>query len=386
MKEPWVEGPLELLKHGLEHLENESDFDKRISMISIDNAVELMIKTYLGLPERVTGKKIKKKTIEEASFHFPKLITLFEHFAPEKTAGVDLSHIEWFHGLRNTLYHKGNGISIGKSKVQTYAIIAKILFQNLFNIDLETVLGEGIKNKYNNFLVSYAELEKLLMSLYEKYPIGLKTKISERHPLASQLPVYVERLEKLKGLISKKTVKDYLMVRKFRNVLVHEGFKAADYEFLRYQTLLKDLIQIVKKLTGFINWRDIHHSLLEKLNQIISALQLGDEVRDKATFYYKKIDTLPVEPNNQGVGDFPTFPWDSPDYLAFDSYTLLAACLILAVREFRVGAPITVKDITSSFEKLGHNINEHTMRRVVEEIRPILGKVIENREDYKNII
>ena len=41
---PWIEGPLELIKHALEHLKLETGFDNRIAMISIDNAVELMIK------------------------------------------------------------------------------------------------------------------------------------------------------------------------------------------------------------------------------------------------------------------------------------------------------------------------------------------------------
>ncbi len=55
---PWVEGPLELLNHGLEHIRKASAFDMRISMISIDNAIELGFKTYLGLPSRITKIKL----------------------------------------------------------------------------------------------------------------------------------------------------------------------------------------------------------------------------------------------------------------------------------------------------------------------------------------
>ena len=48
---PWTEGPRELLHHAAEHFKVGNDFDHRIAMISTDNAVELMMKTYLGLPE-----------------------------------------------------------------------------------------------------------------------------------------------------------------------------------------------------------------------------------------------------------------------------------------------------------------------------------------------
>jgi hypothetical protein len=53
LKKPWITGPRELLVHGLQHLDLATDFDSRIAMISIDNSVELMIKTYLGLPKRI---------------------------------------------------------------------------------------------------------------------------------------------------------------------------------------------------------------------------------------------------------------------------------------------------------------------------------------------
>ncbi|MBU4348044.1 hypothetical protein KJ671_00870, partial [Patescibacteria group bacterium] len=71
---PWCEGPLELLNHAEEHLRLGSDFDNRIAMTSIDNSVELMIKTYLGLPPRVNKIKLSRKKYEEIIESFPSLI------------------------------------------------------------------------------------------------------------------------------------------------------------------------------------------------------------------------------------------------------------------------------------------------------------------------
>ncbi|SFN90801.1 hypothetical protein SAMN05660284_02499 [Formivibrio citricus] len=81
-------------------------------MISIDNAVELMIKTYLGLPKRITGLVITRKEFAELSEGFPSLIDGLEQHAPDKLDGIDLGTIEWYHRLRNELYHQGNGLTV----------------------------------------------------------------------------------------------------------------------------------------------------------------------------------------------------------------------------------------------------------------------------------
>ncbi|MBA7579249.1 hypothetical protein ES708_21118 [subsurface metagenome] len=71
--QPWVTGPAEILEHGLSLLTEDSDKNRRLAMISIDNAVELAIKTYLGLPKRITGLKISRKEYSEISESFPLL-------------------------------------------------------------------------------------------------------------------------------------------------------------------------------------------------------------------------------------------------------------------------------------------------------------------------
>ena len=88
MDGPWSEGPKELLQHAVDHISHDGDFDRRIAMISIDNAVELMIKTYLGLPKRKDkSKKPSRKQQGEASNSFPALLDLLEEFAGEKLTG-----------------------------------------------------------------------------------------------------------------------------------------------------------------------------------------------------------------------------------------------------------------------------------------------------------
>jgi hypothetical protein len=46
------------MEHGIKHAALGSLFDSRIALISIDNAVELAVKAFQGLPERARGTPI----------------------------------------------------------------------------------------------------------------------------------------------------------------------------------------------------------------------------------------------------------------------------------------------------------------------------------------
>jgi hypothetical protein len=128
---PWTSGPGEILQHGLTLLRTDSDVNRRLAMIAIDNAVELTIKTYLGLPKRITKLQIPRKDFNEIAGSFPALLDALERYASDKIRGIDLGEIEWYHRLRNELYHQGNGLTVERQKVEVYAELASVLFKNL---------------------------------------------------------------------------------------------------------------------------------------------------------------------------------------------------------------------------------------------------------------
>lgn len=164
MDGPWSEGSKELLQHAVDHIARGGDFDRRIAMISIDNAVELMIKTFLSLPRRKLGTKgPSRKQLEEASISFPSLLDLLEEFAGERLTGVSLDEIEWYHRIRNQLYHSGNGITVEVARVQTYLSLAKTLFQNLFETELTLSAETPIQNRLGAFLGKWGVFEKELI-------------------------------------------------------------------------------------------------------------------------------------------------------------------------------------------------------------------------------
>jgi len=158
---PWASGPGEILKHGLDLIKHDSDVNRRLAMISIDNAVELMIRTYLGLPSRVTGLGISKKKMEELQESFPKLLDALEEMAKERCKGINLGDIEWYHRIRNQLYHEGNGITVEREKVEIYGELANVLFNNLFGyriIESETESNSLLVN----FMRASQEVDKAL--------------------------------------------------------------------------------------------------------------------------------------------------------------------------------------------------------------------------------
>jgi hypothetical protein len=60
-----------------------------------------------------------------------------------------LIHINWYHGLRNTLYHHGNGLTMERMVVIGYAQRAGTLFSELFLLFSEMRCGAESEPKSN---------------------------------------------------------------------------------------------------------------------------------------------------------------------------------------------------------------------------------------------
>jgi hypothetical protein len=161
---PWASGPGEILRHGLALLKEDTDANRRLGMIAIDNAVELTIKTYLGLPKRVTGNGISRKDFQEISENFPAMLDALEKHATGKLTGIDLGEVEWYHRLRNQLYHQGNGLTVERTKVEIYAQLANTLFENLFGVKLVTSVS-ATTDVFGAFMMAWIAFERELVRL-----------------------------------------------------------------------------------------------------------------------------------------------------------------------------------------------------------------------------
>lgn len=59
---PWAVGPFEMLYHAETHFLKGEDFDRRIALISFDNAIEVAITTYLALHPIQRGQRQYQRT------------------------------------------------------------------------------------------------------------------------------------------------------------------------------------------------------------------------------------------------------------------------------------------------------------------------------------
>jgi hypothetical protein len=200
-------------------MHQDSDLNRRLAFIAIDNAVELMIKTYLSLPKRVTGVTLSRTKYEEIVESFPRLLDAFAEHASERLDGVELGDIEWFHRLRNLLYHEGAGITVERQKVEVYATVARTLFKNLFGSDLE-VPTTPTSDRIGRFLIRWTEIERDIQAEAAEQGHPQRALF---FPLTPAAPVAVTRE-------NPEALQELNELRRVRNEVVHEGRVPTDSE------------------------------------------------------------------------------------------------------------------------------------------------------------
>lgn len=138
IQHPWQSGPTELIRYALDHLHRPSDFSQRVAFLLLDLGVETLFKTFLALPEEVTGARLshgKRREAAEGNFH--QLLRGVRDAAGTRLDGIDLAHVQFYHDLRNKLYHQGNGITVPVGEAKEYASIAVELLRRLLSVDLQ---------------------------------------------------------------------------------------------------------------------------------------------------------------------------------------------------------------------------------------------------------
>ncbi len=140
---PWDIGPTELIKFALERMHGGSDFDKRLSFLVLDIGVETLFKTFLIIPDTTSHAKTsftKRRDIVAGSFH--DLINGIHDAVPERVKSINLEHVQYYHDIRNTLYHQGYTVAAVRiDQLREYAILAVELLRELLGVDLSEDLA-----------------------------------------------------------------------------------------------------------------------------------------------------------------------------------------------------------------------------------------------------
>lgn len=135
---PWARGPFELLVHAEGHLRNGDDFDRRIALISFDNAIEVTITTYLSLhPIQRSNRQYPKAQVEQWLINYHTKLDFLDGECTSRSVAlaVDRASVIWAHDHRNEQYHGGNK---GTPEIEMLRIIresALWIFGFLFEVD-----------------------------------------------------------------------------------------------------------------------------------------------------------------------------------------------------------------------------------------------------------
>jgi len=128
-------------------------------------------------------------------------------------------------------------------------------------------------------------------------------------------------------------------------------------KFKRLKTIYSTRVRIGKN--------EAKYRALRTLNHVSKLLMINEQVRDRTAYLYKKVV-------NEATGN------------VSNNILLIAVCLLMAVREFKEEAPITLDEIADVFEKCGHRVNVRAIVREALRLRSITGYSPEIRkpEDY----
>lgn len=164
---PWSLKPFELLFHAEIHFLKGADYDRRLSLVSFDNAIEVSIVAYLTLnPIQRNGRSYPRADVERWLHNYHTKLDFF--YSELNSRGLPPQNgkdeIVWFHDQRNEQYH---GSSAGVPALETLNTIRNIalwVFSVLFEIsDVESLLQSAITESEKSFPNIPKEFAKPIM-------------------------------------------------------------------------------------------------------------------------------------------------------------------------------------------------------------------------------
>jgi len=225
----WMIGPLELIKFALEQIHNSSDVSRRIALIHIDNAVEIMLRVFATVPQRDGGLGIPQKDVPN---NFPELLKLIGDRVPDRFNGVSLTELERCHRMRNSLYHEWDGTTVNRSVLDIHAKNVRALFENLFSVAIPDVPKPVSEDNLRDLKVLWDRLSGKLRELNER-------RMVTKPPLDD--PVHT-----VKRYFGQPFEERYLALMEFRN-RVDEGARPLPVEIHEHIFIAQHLIRDVEE-------------------------------------------------------------------------------------------------------------------------------------------
>jgi hypothetical protein len=139
----------ELIVHAEQHLRDGSDFDRRVALISFDNAIEVAITTYLGLhPIQRGGREYRRDDVARWLGNYHTKLEFLEGEVQTRglTLQIPCDEIIYYHKIRGDQYHTG-GSGIPEAECLSALRLAALeTFGFLFDVSqVDDLLEESLE-------------------------------------------------------------------------------------------------------------------------------------------------------------------------------------------------------------------------------------------------
>lgn len=147
---PWLDNSLELLTNSIKFFCTHSEGYYKLSLICIDNSLEIGLKTYVK--RYLNKRKIKLQNNQSFWLKDTKFWQLVKFFEENNKITTDFARsINHYHDIRNDLYHEGNTIP-RKNDISDYVVKVISIFNDIFDQDYKIVKDE---DREVSFLIEY---------------------------------------------------------------------------------------------------------------------------------------------------------------------------------------------------------------------------------------
>ncbi len=173
---PWANGPFELLVHAEGHLRKGDDFDRRMALISFDNAIDVAITTYLTLhPIQRGNREYKGEDVGRWLKNYHSKLEFLEIELTTRSIPWDVpkSYVVWAHGQRNEQYHGGSKGIPEKKVLATIRRAALWVFGVLYEVaDVENLIEAAIAADTPPHPVRRPEYDRVIDGAFEVVALG----------------------------------------------------------------------------------------------------------------------------------------------------------------------------------------------------------------------
>jgi hypothetical protein len=249
--------------------------------------------------------------ISKGNFH--QLVLGVQEAAGDRLEGINLQHIQYYHNVRNKLYHDGDGITVPKHKTFEYGNLAVDLLNRLLDVDITNnlIIDEetDLNTKFPELITIKENVTKELKIFDQKVELMLEL-ISPK----LLLPGFTQSFEKLVDEYDSEwqdedhwigSKLDYLVFREeFINKVVVLIDKVIE------NTVYKESLLEINEYFGF---PPVLTYKTEKVVSDIFPVKIRPSIRD---IYLRIIQILVKEGKYNIIGDY--YEWENYPESYFD--------------------------------------------------------------------